>query len=264
MNKLESALHYAQLGYSVLPMNGKQPLIKFANTPPLTVEQVKYYWSKYPDANIALRTVDFFVVDVDTKQAHGKDGMKSIKDLSKGVILPTRTQRTASGGFQMFYKKPNQHMKQIIGLLPGVDIKAHPNNYVLVPPSTTEKGTYQWFNADAPIKEPSATLLKMIANYQAPINKHHPLNNPKNDWSKHHTGKRWTGIVLDNLVKGAPEGQRNDYMTRLCGQMIYAGADDNTIWLLLQYTNSFNSPPLENKELEKILSSIIREEIGKS
>ena len=260
MNKLESALHYAQLGYSVLPMNGKQPLIKFANTPPLTVEQINHYWHKYPNANIALRTVGFFVVDVDTKQAHGKDGMKSIKDLPKGVILPTRTQRTASGGFQMFYKKPNQHMKQIIGLLPGVDIKAHSNNYVLVPPSTTEKGTYQWFNADAPIKEPSKRLLELLKTYNPPQNSFHFVSQARNN----STGKKWTGIVLDNLVKGAPEGQRNDYMTRLCGQMIHAGADDNTIWLLLQYTNSFNSPPLENKELEKILSSIIREEIGKS
>lgn len=258
MNKLQSAIEYAQKGFYVVPTKGKQPLIKFANTLPLTVEQVKYYWSKYPDANIALRTVDFFVVDVDTKQAHGKDGMKSIKDLPKGVILPTRTQQTASGGFQMFYKKPNQHMKQIIGLLPGVDIKAHPNNYVLVPPSTTEKGTYQWFNADAPIKEPSAPLLKMIANYQAPIKKHHPF------YSCNSTAKEWTGKVLDNIVSGAPQGQRNDFMTRICGQMIHAGADDNTVWLLLQYANSFNSPPLENKELEKILSSIIREEIGKS
>ena len=69
--------------------------------------------------------------------------------------------------------------------------------------------------------------------------------------------------MLDNLVKGAPEGQRNDYMTRLCGQMIHAGANDNTVWLLLQYANSFNSPPLESKEIEKILSSIIRKEIDR-
>lgn len=107
------------------------------------------------------------------------------------------------------------------------------------------------------MREPKTELVEFI-------NKHHPLNKPKKNWSKRPAGKKWTGIVLDNLVQGAPEGQRNDYMTRLCGQMIHAGADDNTIWLLLQYANSFNSPPLENKELEKILSSIIREEIGKS
>lgn len=257
MNKLQSAIEYVQKGFYVLPTQGKQPLIKFANTPPLTVEQVKYYWSKYPDANIALRTVDFFVLDIDTKEAHEKDGMKSYKTLKNtGLIAPTLAQLTASGGNQLFYKKPkNIPVNQVIGLKQGIDIKAHINNYVIVPPSTTSKGSYQWLNK-LPMREPKTELVKFI-------NKHHPLNNPKNDWSKHHTGKKWTGIVLDNLVKGAPEGQRNDYMTRLCGQMIHAGADDNTVWILLQYANSFNYPPLENKELEKILSSIIREEIGK-
>ena len=120
------------------------PLIKFADRPALTTDQIKEYWTKYPTANIALRTTSFFVVNIDTKKAHGKDGMKSIKQLPSGVILPTRTQKTASGGYQMFYMKPpDSHLTQVIGLLPGVDIKAHPNNYVLVPPSTTEKGEYR-------------------------------------------------------------------------------------------------------------------------
>ena len=29
-------------------------------------------------------------------------------------------------------------------MLPGVDLKAHPNNYVLVAPSATDKGQYEW------------------------------------------------------------------------------------------------------------------------
>ena len=66
-DKLTAAIEYANKGFSVLPMDGKQPLIKFANQPPLTVKQIKNYWSKWPEANIALRTVDFFVLDIDTK-----------------------------------------------------------------------------------------------------------------------------------------------------------------------------------------------------
>lgn len=256
MNKLQSAIEYAQKGFYVLPTQGKQPLIKFANTPPLTVGQVKYYWSKYPDANIALRTVDFFVVDIDTKQAHGKDGMKSIKQLPQGVILPTRTQKTASGGYQMFYTKPhNVQLKQVIALLPGVDIKAHPNNYVLVPPSTTNKGQYRWLNQDAPLKTPSETLVKMIHNYRSPAK--HPQRR------SYHTEKKWTGIVLDNIVVGAPEGQRNDHLTRLCGQLIHAEAEDETVWTLINYANQFNTPPLSDREVEKIVASVLREELKK-
>lgn len=256
MDKLQSALRYAKLGYSVLPMKGKHPLIKFADRPALTTDQIKKCWSKYPDANIALRTIDFFVVDIDTKQAHEQDGMKSIKQLPQGVILPTRTQKTASGGYQMFYTKPQgSHLKQVIGLLPGVDIKAHPNNYVLVPPSTTDKGCYKWLNSKAPMKSPSALLLEMIANYQ-------PQSNRKQH-GNYHPGKKWTGRVLDNIVKGAPEGQRNDYLTRLCGQMIYAGADSETVWTLINYANQFNTPPLEDREVGKIVASVLKEELSK-
>lgn len=49
------------------------PLIKFADRPALTTDQI--------------------VVDIDTKKAHGKNGMKSIKQLPSGVMLPTRTQK---------------------------------------------------------------------------------------------------------------------------------------------------------------------------
>ena len=257
MSKLQSAIRYAKLGYSVLPMNGKHPLIKFADRPALTTDQIKEYWTKYPTANIALRTTSFFVVDIDTKQAHGKDGMKSIKQLPQGVILPTRAQVTASGGYQMFYAKPqNSHLKQVIGLLPGVDIKAHPNNYVLVPPSTTEKGYYRWLNDGAQMKHPSALLLEMIANYQ-------PQSTRKPQQGSYYPGKKWTGRVLDNIVKGAPEGQRNDYLTRLCGQMIYAGAESDTVWTLINYANQFNTPPLEDQEVGKIVASVLKEELRK-
>lgn len=253
MNKLSAAIKYAELGFSVLPMNGKQPLIKFANRPPLTVDQIKYYWGKWPNANIALRTIDFFVVDIDTKKAHGHDGLTSIKNLPQGTILPTKTQQTSSGGFQMFYSKPkNGQVKQVIGLLPGIDIKAHKNNYVLVPPSTTDKGNYHWINSYTPIGKPSKLLVDMISNYH-----------PQTSHQKWHyeLGKKWTGIVLDNIVQGAPEGQRNDYMTRLCGQMIHAGAEKYTVWTLINYANQFNTPPLNDKELSRIVASVLREEL---
>lgn len=257
MSKLQSAIRYAKLGYSVLPMNGKHPLIKFAGRPALTTDQIKEYWTKYPTANIALRTTSFFVVDIDTKQAHGKDGMKSIKQLPSGVILPTRTQKTASGGYQMFYMKPPvSHLTQVIGLLPGVDIKAHPNNYVLVPPSTTEKGEYRWLNTNAALKQPSQILLEMIYNHNSTVREPHQARYQAKK-------KRWTGEVLDNIVTGAPEGCRNDYLTRLCGQMIYAGAESETVWILINYANQFNQPPLDDEEVGRIVASVLKEELRK-
>lgn len=258
MNKLQSAIQYAKKGFYVLPMHGKQPLIKFANNPPLDLNQIKYYWSKYPDANIALRTVDFFVVDIDTKEAHGANGLQSLKQLPQGVITATLAQRTASGGYQLFYRKPTGiEVKQVIGWKPGIDIKAHINNYVVVPPSTNNKGQYRWINAKAPIKEPSNQLVELINSYHPQQPRH--INHRQHNYM---AGKKWTGVVLDNLVTGAPQGQRNDYMARLSGQLIHAGADNNTVWELLNFANQHNNPPLKQKEVESILTSIVKEELS--
>ena len=64
--KAEAAVQYAKKGFYVLPMFGKTPAIKFAHRQPLSLDQVKEYWQKNPNYNIGLRTVQFFVVDVDT------------------------------------------------------------------------------------------------------------------------------------------------------------------------------------------------------
>lgn len=143
----EYAIQYQELGFSVIPIHPekKRPLIDFADKPALTKEEVKAVWGRYPDANIALKTTDFFVLDID---CHGKaDGFESLKrwkDLN--LIQPTVQAKTASGGRHLFYKKREDcPISQMIGFLPGVDIKAHENNYVLVAPSATEKGQYEWY-----------------------------------------------------------------------------------------------------------------------
>lgn len=70
-------------------------------------------------------------------------------------------------------------------------------------------------------------------------------------------------MVLDNIVTGAPEGCRNDYLTRLCGQMIHAGAENETVWTLLNYANQFNTPPLDDTEVGRIVVSVLKEELRK-
>ena len=66
---LEAALQYAELGYAVLPCRpgDKPPLtsngLKAATTDP---DQIERWWSKWPDANVAIRTDGLLVIDVDT------------------------------------------------------------------------------------------------------------------------------------------------------------------------------------------------------
>jgi len=146
MGMKEHALAYQKKGFSVIPISpsNKQPMIKFADKPALTAQEIEDFWTQYPDSNIAVRTDKFFVIDIDL---HGKhNGYKSLANWEHlNLITPTLQARTASGGKHIFYfKHPDVTMTQMIGFLPGVDIKAHPNNYVLVAPSKTPKGEYAW------------------------------------------------------------------------------------------------------------------------
>ena len=45
--------------------------------------------------------------------------------------------------------------------------------------------------------------------------------------------------------------------------MVHAGASGKTIWMLLNYANQFNDPPLPEKEVGKIVNSILKEELRK-
>ena len=79
---VDYAIKYTEHGFSVIPIGqNKRPLIKFADKPPLTTNQIKEIWAKYPDANIALKTEKFFVVDVDRHSAN-IDGLNSIRELN--------------------------------------------------------------------------------------------------------------------------------------------------------------------------------------
>ncbi|HER2183212.1 TPA: bifunctional DNA primase/polymerase, partial [Streptococcus pyogenes] len=51
----------------------------------------------------------------------------------------------------IYLKKPKGvSMAQNIGFIDGVDLKAHVNNYVLVPPSNNAKGMYEWDMVHSP------------------------------------------------------------------------------------------------------------------
>ena len=143
----EYALKYQNLGFSVIPINpkNKMPLIEFADKPAMTASEIEAFWDGYPNANIALKTTNFFVIDIDK---HGKsNGFESLKKWKYlKLIEPTLQAKTASGGKHLFYfKRDDEPITQMIGFLPGVDIKAHENNYILVAPSATDKGQYEWY-----------------------------------------------------------------------------------------------------------------------
>ena len=115
------ALQYQKLGFAVIPINpkNKRPMIEFADKPKMTAEEIESFWDQHPNANIALKTTNFFVIDIDK---HGKEnGFESLKRWKYlNLIEPTLQAKTASGGKHLFYfKREDSPITQMIGFLPG-------------------------------------------------------------------------------------------------------------------------------------------------
>lgn len=256
MQNLENyALYYARKGFSVLPVQGKQPIIKFANKPPLTPADIKKIWNLNPTVDIALKTEDFFVIDVDR---HGLvDGLESLNALKHDEWFKgTLTAATANGGYHFFFKKPDGvEIKQNIGILKGVDLKAHPNNYILVAPS--KNGGYQWLNKD-PIKEPCEGLLNWILQEQ---NKNTLLRYASNSpAAKNDKAAR----TFEQIVNGLGDsGTRNDSLTALIGTLLGYGVEVESVVKLCELANNATPDPLPEREVAKTLNSIIDRELAK-
>jgi len=258
-NLLEYALRYAEKGFYVLPLSqDKTPLIKFANHPSLTSDDIKTIWNKYPYAQIGLRTVQFFVVDIDNEAGHGTDGFKSIKGIN---LNETLSQTTASGGKQFFYKKPKDiSLSQNIGVLDGVDIKAHINNYVMVAPSERNNTAYTWDN-HLPMNEPSTDIINLMNQSKPKIQSKNIILNFNN--SNGIRLKKYTGKLIDEIVTGTTHGTRNDWLTRMTAKLLNSGAERENIYYLLCVINqNFIDEPLEESEVNKIFRSMVNKDGG--
>lgn len=253
-NLVNYAIQYAEKGFSVIPTLGKRPLLKFADRPPLTVEEIKEFWNQHPYANIALKTEKFFVIDVD-RHKDGDDGTASIKKLNHPEWFNTLCQKTAHNGYQFFFTKPKERISQNIGFLDGVDIKAHPNNYVVVAPSIIDDKAYQWLN-HKPMIKPVEELIQLIEE------KGKPQMSSKKIESFHPQGKTQTSKLFEMIATGlGPTGGRNDALAAFAGGLLFRNVDPESVLELSRIANQRTEYSLSDNEVVTTVNSMIKKEI---
>lgn len=248
---LDWALGYHSKGFNVIPINtkSKKPLVKFKDKK-FTKDEVIQMWTRWPKANIAITTDKVFVVDIDVHDPE-KSGFDSIENWKhKDLLIPTLTQQTSSGGQQMVYfKRLDVEVRQKIGWLESVDIKASPNNYFLVPPSRTAKGQYEWINK-LDIVTPSKDLISHIMQGKESYDKSNWR--AVNDFS----GQTYASKMWELFNNGSPEGTRNDSTNKLLHYWRKVGVEPAVCLDLLESFNSRNNPPLDEEELKIIWGSV--------
>lgn len=261
------ALQYQKLGFAVIPINpkNKRSMIEFADKPKMTAEEIADFWDQHPNANIALKTTNFFVIDIDK---HGKEnGFESLKRWKYlNLIEPTLQAKTASGGKHLFYfKREDSPITQMIGFLPGVDIKAHENNYVLVAPSATEKGQYEWdlekSSEGGTMVTPSKELIQALKKtYQETHGYRSEGLKDLKERSLYREKNQTTDLFETIAVGFGDEGGRNDKLAKFVGGLLFRAVDEEYVLKLAEIANGNSMNPLPDIEVRRTVESMIKKD----
>jgi hypothetical protein len=259
---LKAALSYAKYGWPVFPVHsardgrcscgnthcenvGKHPRtshgVKDATT---DRDTIRGWWRKWPNANIGVATgKPSGTVVLDSDPRH--NGTASLRHLEREHHhLPKGPRvKTGGGGRHYFFERPDIPVKSKVGIASGLDIRSD-GGYVVAPPSRHASGhRYRWVQGARPedIKLPKLPkwVLALVTE---------PVTEPRKTTSEQ-----------------IPEGKRNASLTSLAGAMRRHGATEDAILAALQEHNEERcDPPLSEKEVKRIASSVSKYPPSKS
>ncbi|MZV24277.1 bifunctional DNA primase/polymerase [Lactiplantibacillus plantarum] len=255
---LDKAIELAQQGYAVYPLieNTKKPPKGVAGYKDATIDQgtIFAWFENHPDYNLGLRLdlSDLLIVDVDMHEPT-KNGRTSLVQLfNQGLTLPNDTyiERTANNGVHYFFKYAGDKVRKI-DVWPGIDLLS---DFTVIAPSEINGKQYQ------PLDGRTLADIKPAPNWLVDELSTNNLNGaPEHAYATRQ--KKYTGRLLDEMVTGTTQGNRNAWLTKIAGRMFGVGADPKTVYNMLSVINdSFVDPALPSKEVNVIFQSILKRE----
>ena len=159
---LEAALGYAGSGFTVMPVDiaTKRPHTagKHSNGKRWGAtrdpKQIQRNFRRWPNAAVGIPTGienGFFVVEADTLEGHGVDGIANLQVLidANGPLPETRMARSPSGSLHYFFTYPNKKglVRNSASILaPGVDVRGEGGMVIVAPSVKPGVGEYTWLN----------------------------------------------------------------------------------------------------------------------
>lgn len=131
-------------------------------------DQIKRDFKKWPKANVGIPTGTgngIFVIDADTVEGHGVDGIANLQALvdANSPLPGTRTARSPTGSKHFYFRYPEgvKITNSDSTLAPGVDVRGE-GGMVLAPPSVKPGvGAYDWIS-EADITDAPQWLLDLV------------------------------------------------------------------------------------------------------
>jgi putative DNA primase/helicase len=266
-NLLNSALHYASIGYPVFPLHNvilikgeiscsciqRQQCSNIAKHPrtwhgfrdaTTHTDKLIHWWTKHPDANIGLVTgkeSGIFVLDVDVKSG-GKYSIEDLIDdyqtLRKEPFPATLIANTGSGGVHYYFKYLLDfgvtNSAQKIGS--GLDVRGD-GGYIVAPPSLHVSGNrYQWFGTNTPIDDAPDWLVYEILKSDEPI-----ISEDLHEESN---------VQVKNAVK-VLEGNRQTALLQLVSGLVNSHSKQDVLRRALERNREYFIPPFPDKYVTK-------------
>lgn len=272
-NTFDVAQSLAENGIKVYPLSpgSKIPVAGSHGEHDATddLDTIKKWFNYNPNFNLAinLQASGLAVIDLD-KHNNTTDG---VQNYSKYLLnhgnnymdsLKTYTELTPRGGIHIFYNLNHDLGNKDIQLMPGVELLT--GKVVIAPSYISEINKWympQYQGYPTLNNDNVQSLPEWIVGLVKDAKQR--TTNPTTVYENYQPGqKRWTGRLLDELVHGAPKGDRNNYLTQLTGKMFHVGADSDSIYNLLAFANSNCEPPLPDNEINSIFGSILKKNGG--
>lgn len=251
MNRLNKVIKMVQRGLYVYPIvpNGKQPIKDYSYlkaTQDITL--IKRWFMDEPNINIGLNLAksNLIVVDIDN---HNNDLQAPLQELyNLGYKLPSNyIELTKSGGLHYYFRsnkpvKPTRKTKFIAGvdLLSDFVVSSPSNNYKVLDGATLDD-----------IPQAPSWIIKALDNRAMPSDRMQDNPTPYRRY--------YTGYLIDEIVTGVDAGNRNNWIASIFGKLLRAGTNPRNAYSLIHLINdNYVSPPLENKELDTVVKSILK------
>lgn len=251
MNRLEQTIKMVQRGLYVYPIvpNGKQPIKDYSYLKATKdIVEIESWFRQEPNINIGinLSKSNLVVVDIDNHHNDLQTPLQSLSNL--GYNLPSDyVELTQSGGLHFYYHcSDGIPATRKTKFIDGVDLLS---DFVVASPSNN----YRVLNGAtlSDISEVPNWIIKALDNRAMPTDK----------MQDNHYGYRkfYTGYLLDEIVKGVDSGNRNNWIASIFGKLLRAGTNPRNAYNLIHLINdNYVSPPLENKELDTVVKSILK------
>lgn len=253
-NMLKAALYYKnKFGFSVIPIApGKKspPLVEweeFQNRK-ATDEEITEWWTKTPDANIAIITgkiSNLAVVDFDKYDPKYSEDT-ALEYFPDTILTPSVA--TPGGGTHLYFQSPHEGLRNNARALPGIDLRAE-GGYVVAPPSVNGNGKrYEW------LVRPDGTFEDVPDGYISYIN--------KKAFYIYRGGENANEQVVTSVTscdKMFNKGTRDQDLFHTANCLVKGGMQQENVRQILEILANNCNPPFPISEAEiKIKSALER------